>query len=407
MDRTVITDTECVVVGSGTAGLMAAATAADIRHVILLNKGVGASYWSSGCIDVVGRVGGQYVECPAEGLQMLVEANPEHPYGIIAKSDPHAAVSIVGRALEHFKSLTSHSYEGTLERNAWIITSLGTIRPTCLAPTTVLRGSVGQLRDAKTTLVGFRGFTDFDPRYVVALLRVNMQAYGLDSLDITAKHVTIGGKITVQPSEISEYIKTDDGFARLCNDVAVHVRGRSHVGFPSVFDREATERLRQLGEVLGVTTFEVPMPFSFVGHRLRELLSSNVERVEVVEGIRVEELAFADDLCTAARAERWAFGADSFILATGGVLSGGIRIDDGHMNERLTGWRIGKVRGVPRSVGLHVNNALNPLLPSAVKNLFACGSLLSNYDPVSELNGLGVCIATGYVAGRRAARYGR
>ena len=113
MERTVITDTECVVVGGGTAGLVAAATAADTRDVILLNKGVGASYWSSGCIDVVGRVGGQYVECPVEGLQMLVEANPAHPYGVISKSDPHVAVSIVERALERFKSLTSHSYEGT------------------------------------------------------------------------------------------------------------------------------------------------------------------------------------------------------------------------------------------------------------------------------------------------------
>ncbi|MGB8310711.1 MAG: FAD-binding protein [Halobacteriota archaeon] len=407
MDRTVITNTECVVIGGGTAGCMAAATASDTRDVTLLNKGAGASYWSSGCIDVIGRVGGHYVESPSEGIQMLVEANPAHPYSVISRSDQHAAVKVVDHALERFKSLTSYSYEGSLKRNVWVITSLGTIRPTCLVPTTVLRGSIGELRDAKTSLVGFRGFTDFDPRYVVVLLRVNMQAYGLDPLDITAKHVTIGGKTTVQPSEISEYIKTDDGFARLCNDVAALSKGCSHVGVPSVFDREATERLQQLGEVLGVTTFEVPMPFSLVGHRLRELLSSNVERVEVVEGIRVQELAFADGLCTAARAKRWAFGANSFILATGGVLSGGVGIDDGHMDERLTGWRIGKVHGVPRSAGLHVNNALNPLLPSAVKNLFACGSLLGNYDPVSELSGHGVCIATGYVAGRRAARYGR
>jgi len=406
MDRTVVTDTECLVVGGGTAGLMAAATASDTRDVILLNKGIGTSYWSAGCVDVVGRVEGQYVECPAEGLQMLVEANPDHPYSIISRSDPRAVVSIVDCALERFKSLTLHSYDGTLERNTWIITSLGTIRPTCLAPATVLRGSVGELMDAKTALVGFSGFTDFDPRYVAALLRVNMQAYGLDPLDITARHITIGGKTAAQPSEISEYVKTDDGFAQLRNDVAVLSKGCSHVGFPSVFDREATERLQQLGEALGVMTFEVPMPFSFAGHRLREL-SSNVERVEVVEGIRVQELAFADDLCTAARAKRWAFGADSFILATGGVLSGGIGMDDGYMNERLTRWRIGEVRGVPRSAGLRVNKALNPLLPSAVNNLFACGSLLGNYDPVSELSGHGVCIATGYVAGWEAARYGR
>jgi len=406
MNKAVITSTECVVIGGGTAGCMAAATAADTRDVILLNKGVGASYWSSGCIDVIGRVGGHYVKSPSEGIKTLVETNPIHPYSVISPSDPRGAVKVIDRALERFKSLTSRSYEGSLKRNIWVITSLGTIRPTCLVPTTVLRGSIEELRDAKTSLVGFRGFTDFDPRYVVALLCVNMQAYRLDPLDITAKHVTIGGKTVVQLSEISAYIKTEDGFAQLHNDVAALSKGCSHVGFPSVFDREATERLQQLGEALGITTFEVPMPFSFAGHRLREL-SSNVERMEVIEGIRVQELAFADDLCTAARAKRWTFGADSFILATGGMLSGGVGMDDGYMNERLTGWRIGTVRGVPRSGGLHVNNVLNPLLPSAVKNLFACGSLLGNYDPVSELSGHGVCIATGYVAGREAARYGR
>ena len=77
------------------------------------------------------------------------------------------------------------------------------------------------------------------------------------------------------------------------------------------------------------------------------------------------------------------------------------------MNERLTRRRIGKVHDVPRLSGLPVDSTLNPLLPSAVNNLFVCGSILGNYDPISELSGHGACIATGYVAGRRAARYGR
>jgi glycerol-3-phosphate dehydrogenase subunit B len=407
MERTVSIDTECVVIGGGTAGRMAAATAADTRHVTLLNKGVGASYWSSGCIDVVGRVEGAYVKSPSEGIKILVEANPAHPYSVISESDPHAAVKIIDKALERFKSLTSHSYEGTLQRNVWVITSLGTLRPTCLAPSTVLRGHLGELRDATTTLIGFHGLADFDPEYIAALLRVNMRAYGHDQLDLTAKYVTLGDKTSVQPSEVSEYIKTDDGFSRLTNDVAASSGGCSHVGFPSVFDREATERLEELGETLGVTTFEIPMPFSLAGHRLRELLSSNVERLEAVEGVRVQELAFADERCTAARAGRWVFEADSFVLATGDLLGGGIVADDGYANEQLSGWRIGRVRGVPRSVGLHVDGNLNPLLPSAVNNLFACGSILGNYDPVSELSGHGVCIATGYVAGQEAVRCGR
>ena len=62
MERTVSINTECVVIGGGTAGCMAAATAAETRDIILLTKGAGTSYWSSGCIDVVGRVGGHYVE---------------------------------------------------------------------------------------------------------------------------------------------------------------------------------------------------------------------------------------------------------------------------------------------------------------------------------------------------------
>ena len=62
---------------------------------------------------------------------MLVEANPAHPYSVVSRADPHAAVKIVDHALERFKSLTSYAYEGTLKRNAWVITSLGTIRPTC------------------------------------------------------------------------------------------------------------------------------------------------------------------------------------------------------------------------------------------------------------------------------------
>jgi glycerol-3-phosphate dehydrogenase subunit B len=407
MERTVTIDTECVVIGGGTAGRMAAATAADIRDVTLLNKGVGASYWSSGCIDVVGRVGGAYVKSSSEGIQMLVEANPAHPYSVISESDPHTAVKVIDKALKRFKSLTSYSYEGTLQRNVWVITSFGTIRPTCLAPSTVFRGHIGELRDATTTLIGFHGLADFDPHYITALLRVNMPAYGLDPLDITAKYVMLGDKTSVQPSEVSEYVKMDAGFLQLMGDVAAHSKGSSYVGFPSVFDCEGTKRLEELGEALGVTTFEIPMPLSLAGHRLRELLSSNVERVEAVEGVRVQELAFADERCTGARAGRRIFEADSFVLATGNLLGGGIIVDDGYANERLSGRRIGRVRGVPRSVGLRVVGSLNPLLPSAVNNLFACGSILGNYDPVSELSGHGVCIATGYVAGRRAARYGR
>ncbi|MGH2676584.1 MAG: FAD-binding protein, partial [Actinomycetota bacterium] len=179
----------------------------------------------------------------------------------------------------------------------------------------------------------------------------------------------------------------------------------------------------ELREALGTAVFEIPtMPPSVPGLRvfraLREALRRAGGRLIVnatvigaeAEGRRVNAVV------TESAARPIAYPARSFVLASGGIATGGLEMDSfGSVRETVFGLPVaggpetGKARFAPAyfdpqplaRAGVAVDDRLRPvsLDGSAVyENLYAAGAILAGAVPWKEKSGDGISLATGYGA---------
>ncbi|MCI0477445.1 MAG: FAD-dependent oxidoreductase, partial [Anaerolineales bacterium] len=84
---------ELIVIGAGLAGLIAAYTATRAgKQVKIVAKGLGATHWHAGSIDVLGYYPNSAtpVERPLETIRGLTRAHPHHPYAILEGTLPDA-----------------------------------------------------------------------------------------------------------------------------------------------------------------------------------------------------------------------------------------------------------------------------------------------------------------------------
>ena len=120
---------DVVVIGNGVAGLMAALVSADEgKKVTLLSYGAGTFPLNSGVIDILGYDdAGKAVDSPIEGIGKLAENHPYKKIGVAAIQD----------SVEFFKRTVAGEgfpYTGSIKEQQWLVTSVGTLKPTCLLP---------------------------------------------------------------------------------------------------------------------------------------------------------------------------------------------------------------------------------------------------------------------------------
>jgi glycerol-3-phosphate dehydrogenase subunit B len=204
----------------------------------------------------------------------------------------------------------------------------------------------------------------------------------------------------------------------------------ARVGLPAVLGVSHSSQIHQnLQELLGLPVFEIPgLPASVPGIRLSQALIAGIENLggRVFDGMQAID-ADAESGClttiwTEAAARRKPNRALSFILATGGLLGGGLKASfDGTIRELVAGLPVsGPVDrqqwfraqflhpdGHPIfRTGLRVNSSLQPLDEQdqpIYDNLMAVGASLAQADALRERSLDGIALATGYWAGRLAA----
>lgn len=202
----------------------------------------------------------------------------------------------------------------------------------------------------------------------------------------------------------------------------------ARIGFPAVLGlNRAVEVVRDLEEMTGLLVFEIPtLPPSIPGIRLHNMLVAEIERHggRVLDGMDVMSAEYEGDMVRGVWSEAAARPklnrASSYILATGGILGGGVQMGvDGRMREcvfdlPLAGY---SEEGIPfrRSflgsgghpvfrAGVNVNGDLQPISPNGerfYRNLYTVGSALAYSDPVHERSVEGVALVTGFAAGAR------
>jgi glycerol-3-phosphate dehydrogenase subunit B len=400
---------DAVVIGAGTAGLVAGARLAEGgARVCVLAKGVGSTHLAPGTIDVLGYAP-ERVDDPARALGDLTAARPDHPYALLG-------VDAVAEALHWFGErvargpLAGYRYVGGIERNHLLPTAVGALRPSTLVPETMADGDASSL--GRVCVVGSRVLRDFHP----ALCAANLAKAGIEARAIEVE------------IEVERADQNALGLARRFDDPAwraafaaqlVTLLGaEERVALPAVLGSKDPHGVwTDLEHRLGRPVFEIPtLPPSVPGMRLFEILRSALRGAagRLVLGSEVVGAERENGRVTAVQAH--ASGRDvryiapSFVLATGGFASGGIELDSRWVTrERALDLPL---RGLPAPgeprftstylaeqpmarVGVAVDAQLRA---EGAENVLVAGAALPGAVPWRELSGEGIAVASGYRA---------
>jgi anaerobic glycerol-3-phosphate dehydrogenase B subunit len=411
---------EVMVIGAGLAGLVAGWQAAGRGlRTLVMAKGWGATHWHAGCIDVLGygSPGDENpVENPAGAVEQLISQNPGHPYAI-------AGLEALAESLEAFKALCAQAgypLRGSLESNWLLPSALGTARPTCLAPETMVAGDLRR-RDPML-LVGFEQLLDFFPE----LAAENLSSQGVLANAVTLDLPSLRKRRFVYPSILARLFE-DPGFrAEVVAALKPRLGQSQRVGFPAVLGlRSPLEVKNDLEEKLGAEVFEIPgLPPSIPGIRLHDILVAAIERAggRVYNGMQALSAEMEDgrvlSVWSEAGPRQKQNRAVKFILATGGILGGGyFGTHQGELRETIFGLPLEAPEsrdqwfsrefldplGHPLfQSGLRVDASFRPLDGSGQArfgNLFAAGTGLAGADFLQERSFEGVALATGFKVG--------
>jgi len=422
--------TDVLVIGAGLAGLVSAWQAAQNRkRTSLIAKGMGSLYFHAGCIDVLGkrnRDENQPIESPGSGITELIKTNPDHPY---AKS----GLDELDHALQDFKRLCNkagYPMLGSLERNWLLPTASGGLRPTCLAPQTMISGDLCQ--PEPMLIVGFKQYPDFYSK----LIADNLTLQGIPASGITISIENLENRRFVNSINLAAMFEQVDFRQKVVRAIqAAWYRSipgieRLRIGFPAVLGIDnAGSVIKDLENQLGYPVFEIPtLPPSIPGMRISRLLHKAIEKSggRVFEGMQVVSSEIKDQHIIALQSEAAArlksHSSNIFILATGGILGGGISLDaDGKIHESILNLEIylpelSQVWFSPQFLdpmghsifhtGITVDQNFRPVDRYArpiYDNLFAVGTGLSGGDYVQERSWDGVALVSGYLAGKLVA----
>ncbi|HEX2367803.1 MAG TPA: glycerol-3-phosphate dehydrogenase subunit GlpB [Acidimicrobiia bacterium] len=415
--------TDVLVVGAGLAGLSAArqASAAGARTRVIA-KGWGAQYWLSGGIGVLGYhpLGqAQPVASPADALAALAADQPRHPYALAGVSAVAEAVSDI----QHACADNGLALEGSIDRN-WLLSSpLGGRRPICLAPSTMTGGDL--TRRDPMLIVGLTGYPDFPAGLVAANLEAQDMAATAAEVDL----VSFRQRRFLNATVLASLFDLPEIREEAARAIRPRLGSAGRVGMPAVLGMESSEEaVSHLSDLLGVEVFEIATaPPSVPGIRLHRALVRGLvgSGVRVSSGMQVvgseSNGSTIEAVYSEAAARRVRHAAGSFVIATGGILGGGLITDeDGSVTEVVadipvkspatrSDWFRREVldsAGHPiYRAGIEVDSGWRPLDSGKVvwENVTVAGGLLAEAETIREHSMDGVAVATGFLAGRAAA----
>ncbi len=412
---------DLIIIGAGLTGWMAAYTAARAGlQVKIVTKGLGALHWSAGTIDVLGYYpdAETAVDKPMETVRALPR---DHPYTLLNGQ--------LESTLQEFVALTRDlglPYSGTADgANLWLPSPVGAARPTFLAPQVQLVGDLK--RDTPMLIVGLRGLRDFYPE----LIADNLCKQGLRARSAFLPLDLVTTRRDFNTVHLAQALDDAACRARLAAGLKTLLQPGERIGLPAILGMDAhAAALDDLRAQTGAQIFEIPtLPPSVPGIRLNNALRRRLEKMGVQVDVNMEVKQFHAEndrvqyVETETSARPLKHRAQNFLLATGGILGGGIYTDHtGKVGEVVfdlplvaptarAEWfrtRFFDASGHPIfRAGVCVNCDFQPVDARGTRvyaNVWAAGGTLANADAILERSLEGIAIATGIGAIKRMIR---
>jgi glycerol-3-phosphate dehydrogenase subunit B len=404
---------DVVVVGAGLAGLTAALRVAEQgMNVVVMTRGVGSLHLGGATIDVLGYAP-ERVDAPGRALPDFTARVPEHPYARLREG-------LIATSIDWLKATSERlGYTGGLEKNMLLPTAVGAAKPTAVAPASMAGGDLSS--GGRYAVVGMPALKDFYPSYAADNLNRSAPEVTARALRITP---SVGGEADPGPVRLARHFDDAEFRKAVIVELENRIESGEKVAFPAILGLDDGPTVwRELQDGLGTEVFEVAtLPPSIPGIRLWNVLRLALRRAggRIVTGpvatgaqagSRTVSSVVAD---TGARPHQ--YPARHFVLATGGVATGGIELDS-HWRFRETVFGL-PVHGAPgpgearfssryfdthpaSRVGVAVDDLLRPVDEDGkvvYDNLHAVGATIAGAEPWREKSGNGISLATGYAA---------
>jgi glycerol-3-phosphate dehydrogenase subunit B len=409
---------ELAVIGAGTAGI-ASSVFASYRGIKTFMAGRSSELgFASGCLDLLGcepLSGRKNFSNPWEGIDILLNVNPGHPYSKLSKDSIMSAFN----EFSGFMSCAGLPCVNQNRKNSFIITPAGTVKPSFCIPRSMYEGFCAVEEKKRILVVSIRGLKGFSSVQICS---------GLAELGIDCRPAEIdfpgNKKSELNCERMAWDIEMSGFFESFVEKIKGCVKNENAVGIPAVLGIYRSEELRiKMEQILNLPVFEIPtFSPSVPGLRMKEkfIEKLNEKGVKTEVNSRIEKIEKDKDnnfvLTLENNFQKQKISAENIILATGRFLGGGLNADKRKVFEPLMGLYVdqsesgydwydkdffaGKGHAINRC-GIPADRYFRPVDKYGIvrdENLYAAGSILAGQDWKREKSGSGIAIASSYAA---------
>ncbi|WP_434511876.1 FAD-binding protein [Desulfitobacterium sp. AusDCA] len=399
-----------IIIGSGLSGLIAGIRAVDNgKRVLMISEGISSLGSAAGVFNF--------------GDLAQLQGKLKHPYSLFDKMT-------IRQGFDYFLNLCPQ-YIGEWGRTNTVLTPLGTERKAELVPR---RFRADLLESAKRLiLIAPQGLKDFFPEVIKGNLQKNFP-YG----EVLIKPIQVDkfkpwyelGK-SILGNNYAKFWCTEDGVAslqKIFQEISDNIdkgAGQSAEETVVIFPSIAAEFYKPLEDMFVQAPFSVielmAFPPSTMGLTLYDALKRKFQSMggEMLRNSRVSRCELEQGECRSvvvnSRGKEVSFAAKTFVIASGGILGGGIQGTPQGVREMVADLPL----FIPQTltgaefldhqpyalIGAEVNSELRPIDPATgavlFNNVMVVGRMLGHWDPWQDGCGGGVSITSGYFAGTK------
>lgn len=399
-----------VVIGAELDGLLAAARLRELGHpVTLIARSASSLHYAGGGVHVLGSVAnGSGRHAVATPLADMVQLDVRHPYALAGVERTGAAIDWAGAVLGRC-SIPANARQG---RNAVAITPAGLKQPIFMPA--IHQATFEKIEGRRVAVVQFEGHRDLPAGLLMAALR----EAGIDVHSVTVPSPSANCDNLGIAREFDRQVDPKAWFASIAAQMP---SGVDVALFPAVLGLERhTEIVAAASDALGAAVLEVAtLPPSVPGMRWARRLESELTGSGVTfrRGVRIVAAdRDGDRIRTVIDENGRRIETAAVILATGGVLMGGLDVDAaGRIRETALGLEVAQenplAAGSPTDMlaalhgaGIETDASLRPVRNGAtsLRNVFVTGRSLAHWHPAEEISAEGVAIVTGWLAAESA-----